>query len=87
MHDQPATFKKFSQPFCCYSRSKFKIQFLIFNRKFLSLIWWPEIWHILSFCRYLHFVKISAFYVQPFWSCSICKKKKTWDSSAKKTVE
>jgi len=38
--------------------------------------WRPEIWHTVSFDEYLHCVKISAFYVQPFGV--IRKKAKTW---------
>jgi len=38
--------------------------------------WRPEIWNTVSFDGYLHCVKISVFYVKPFWS--YLQKVKTW---------
>jgi len=44
----------------------------------------PEFCHIVSFVGYLHCVKITPFYVQPFWSYS--RKSEYLNSSATKTL-
>jgi len=46
------------------------------------MTWWPEIWHTVSFDGYLHYVKILAFHVQPFWS--YLQKVKTWTHLSEK---
>jgi len=65
-----------------YGSAKLKIRF--WAKNLCHVTWRPEIWHTISFDRYLHCVKISAFYTSGFGV--IRKKVKTWTHLPEKSL-